>query len=63
MSSIKKCLIWETMKDLQVNVFDTRQYECVFWDKNCMSKFETELQEQIEDNEKIGKGPLKGGYK
>ena len=59
-------VIWscsKTMKELQVKVFDTRQYECVFWDKNCMSEFEEELQKQIEDNEKIGRGPLKGGYK
>ena len=57
-------VIWscsKTMKEMQVNVFDTRQYHCIFWDKDRMSEFEKELQKRIEDNEKIGKGPLKGG--
>ena len=56
-------VIWscnKTMREMQTNVFDTRQYYCGFWDTNCMSKFEKELQEQIEGNENIGKGPLKG---
>ena len=53
-------VIWscnKTMREMQTNVFDTRQYHFVFWDKDRMSEFEKELQKQIEDNEKIGKSP------
>ena len=57
-------VIWscnKTMKEMQASVFDTRQYHCIFWDKNRMNEFEKELQKQIEKNEKIGKGTLQGG--
>ena len=57
-------VIWscdKTMKEMQENAFDTRQYAFLFWDENNMLGFEKELQKAIENNEKIGKGPLKGG--
>ena len=59
-------VVWscdKTMEDMQKNAFDTRQYHFVFWDKNNMSEFEKELQDEIEKHEKIGKGPgsIKGG--
>ena len=55
-------VIWscnKTMKEMQSNAFDTRQYFCVFWNEDKMSEFEQSLQEKIEKNENIGPGPLK----
>ena len=51
-------VIWtcsEKMKTAQSNSFDTRQYKCLFWDKNNMDAFEKELQAHIEKDPKIGK--------
>ncbi len=57
-------VIWscnKIMKEMQKEVFDTRQYYFIFWDKDRMDEFEKELQKRIEEDDKIGKGPLKGG--
>ena len=54
-------VIWtcdKSMKKAQSNAFDTRQYKCLFWDKNNMDSFIKELQEHIEKDDQIGKGPL-----
>ena len=54
-------VIWtcsDKMREVQSHSFDTRQYKCLFWNENKMEGFIKELQDHIEDNKDIGRGPL-----
>ncbi len=54
-------VIWtcrDDMEKAQAESFDTRQYKCLFWNKDNMRDFEKILQKHIEENKNIGRGPL-----
>ena len=46
------------MKETHFKSFDTSHYPCLFWSIDKMEDFIKELQDHIEDNKDIGRGPL-----